>query len=75
MNNLGPRDGPVFNRFHLTQLINVQVIVSRKIHFMQRIVFLFGRVALDEVMNAPHPMIIPFMMYENSFDVYVYLFL
>ena len=75
MNNLGPPDGLVFNHFHLTQLINVQVIVSRKIHFMQRIVFLFGPAALDEVMNAPHPVIIPFMMYENSFDVYVYVLL
>ena len=75
MNNLGPLDGPVFNRFHLTQLINVRDIVSRKIHFMQRIVYLFGPAALDEVMNAPHPMIIPFMMYENSFDVYVYVLL
>ena len=75
MNNLGPLDGPVFNRSHLTQLINVRVIVSRKIHFMQRIVFLFGLAALDEVMNAPHPVIIPFMMYENSFDVYVYVLL
>ena len=75
MNNPGPLDGPVFNRFHLTQLINVRVIVSRKIHFMQRIVFLFGPAALDEVMNAPHPVIIPFMMYENSFDVYVYVLL
>ena len=75
MNNPSPLDGLVFNRFHLTQLINVQVIVSRKIHFMQRIVFLFGPVALDEAMNAPHPMIIPLMMYENLFDVYVYVFL
>ena len=42
---------------------------------MQRIVYLFGPAALDEVMNAPHPMIIPLMMYANSFDVYVYVFL
>ena len=42
---------------------------------MQRIVYLFGPAALDEVMNAPYPVIIPFMMYENSFDVYVYVLL
>ena len=75
MNDPGPPDGLVFNCFHLNQLINVQVIVSRKIHFMQRIVYLFGPAALDEVMNVPHPMIIPFMMYKNSFDVYVYVLL
>ena len=75
MSDPGPPYGPIFNHFHLTQLINVQVIISRKIHFMQRIVFLFGPTALDEVMNAPHPMIIPFMMYENLFDVYVYVLL
>ena len=73
MNNQGPLDGPVFNQFHLTQNINVRVIVSRKIHFMQRIVFLFGLAALGQVMNAPHPIILPFMMYENGFDVYVYV--
>ena len=75
MNDRGPLDGPIFNRFHLTHLVNVQVIVSRKIHFMERIVYLFGPAALDEVMNAPHPVIIPFMMYKNSFDVYVYVLL
>ena len=75
MNDQGPPDGPVFNRFHLTQLINVWVIVSRKIHFMKSIVYLFGPAVLDEVMNAPHSMIFPFMMYENLSDVYVYVLL
>ena len=75
MNNEDPPDGPIFNQFHLTQHINVCVIVSRKIHFMQRITFLFGLAALREVLDAPHPIILPFMMYENSFDVYVYILL
>ena len=73
MNNPGPPDGLVFNQFHLVQNINVRVIVSRKIQFMQRIVFLFGPAALGQVMNAQHPVILPFMMYENGFDVYVYV--
>ena len=73
MNNQGFPDGPIFNQFHLTQNINVRVIVSRKIHFMQRIVFLFGPEALSQVLNAPHPVILPFMMYENGFNVHVYL--
>ena len=55
MNNPGPPEGPVFNQFHLVQNINVRVIVSRKIHFMQRIVFLFGPAALGQVINAQHP--------------------
>ena len=42
---------------------------------MQRIVYLFGPTSLDEVMNAPHLVIIPFMIYDNSFDVYVYVLL
>ena len=73
MNNQGPLDGPIFNQFHLTQSINVWVIVSRKVHFMQRIVFLFGPAALSQVLNALHPVTLPFMMYENGFDVYVYV--
>ena len=75
MNDLGPPDGPVFNWFHLSQNINVRVIINRKIHFMQRIVFLFGPAALDQVMQAPHPIIIPFFLYEHGFDVYVYILL
>ena len=75
MNNQGPPDGPIFNHFHLTEQINMRVIVSKKIHFMQRIIFLFGLVALREVLDAPHLVILPFMMYENSFDVYVYILL
>ena len=75
MNNQGPLDGPVFHPFHLTQTINVHVTTSRKIHFMQRIVFLFGLAALREVLESPHPVILPFLMYENSFDVYISIFL
>ena len=75
MNDLGPLDGLVFKRFHLCQSINVRVIISRKIHFMQRIVFLFGLAALDQVMQVPHPIIIPFVMYKNGFDVFVYILL
>ena len=75
MNDLGPLDGLVFNLFHLLQNINVRVIVSKKIHFMQRIVSLFGPAALDQVMQDPHPVIIPFMLYEHGFDVFVYILL
>ena len=75
MNNQGPLDAPIFNTFHLTQAINVRVIISRKIHFMQRIVSLFGPVALREILEAPHPVILPFMLYEHSFDVFVYILL
>ena len=75
MKNQGPLDGPIFNHFHLTQQINVWVIISRKIHFMQRIVFLFGPVALDQVMQAPHPIIISFVMFKHGFDIFVYILL
>ena len=75
MNNPGPPDGPVFNQFHLTQHINVRVIISRKVHFMQRIVFLFGPAVLREVLESPHPVIIPFILYEHLFDVFVYILL
>ena len=76
MNDLGPPNGPIFNRFHLSQNINVRVIISRNIHFMQRIVSLFGLAALDQVMQkAPHPVIIPFVLYKHGFDVFVYILL
>ena len=65
----------VFHNFNLTQQINVRVTVSRKIHFMQRIVQLFGLGALGQVLNSPHPVILPFILYENSFDVHVFILL
>ena len=75
MNNPGPPDGLIFNQSHLCQNINVRVIINWKSHFMQRIVFLFGLAALDQVMQVAHPVIIPFVMYEHGFDVFVYILL
>ena len=49
MKDQGPPDGPLFNPFHLTQPINVPITVSRKVHFMQRIVQRFGPGALRQV--------------------------
>ena len=73
MKNLGPLDGLVFNHFTLTRAVNIHVIVDRKIHYMQRIVFLFGPEALGQMMNTPHPVVIPLIMYEHGFDVYVFI--
>ena len=42
---------------------------------MQRIVFLFGPAALREVLDAPHPIILPLIMYEHSFDVTIFILL
>ena len=75
MNDPGPPNGPIFNQFYLCQNINVRVIINTKIHFMQRIVFLFGPAALDQVMQVAHPVIIPFVMYKHGFDVFVYILL
>ena len=75
MNDLDPPDGSVFNRFHLCKNINVRVVIIKKFHFMQTIVFLFGPTALDQVMQVPYPVIIPFVMYKHGFDVFVYILL
>ena len=68
MNN---QTAPVFHNFHLTQQINVRVTVSRKIHFMQQIVHLFGPGALGQVLNSPHPVI----YYRYSLDVHIFVLL
>ena len=72
MNNQVATD---FHNFHLTQHINVRITISRKVHFMQQIVQLFGPGALGKVLNSPHPVIFPFILYENSFDVHVFILL
>ena len=71
-----PPDGPLFfNPFHFTQQINVRVTISRKIHFMQRIVHLFGPEVLGQVLRSPNPVILPLILYENSFDVAIFILL
>ena len=42
---------------------------------MQRIVHLFGPVALDQVMAAPHPVILPLLLYEHGFNVNIFILL
>lgn len=70
MNNQG---GPIFNPFHFVQHISIRVCISRKLHFMQRIVFLFGPERLREILASPDPIILPLINYENSFDVHVFI--
>ena len=65
----------VFNRFQLTQHISINITISHKIHFMQRIVHLFGPAALDQVMAAPHPVILPLLLYEHGFNVNIFILL
>ena len=49
--------------------------VSLKIHFMQRIVFLFGPKALEQVMQSPNPIILSLLPYEHDFDMNVFVLL
>ena len=64
---------PIFTPFHLTQQINVRVCVSNKINFMQRIALTFGPHHLCEVLDCPHPIILPLINYERSFDVIIFI--
>ena len=73
MNNNGPYEGPLFQPFDLTQHINVQVCISKKIHFMQRIVFMFGSESLNAAMASPNPIIVPLIHYNTSFDVHIFI--
>ena len=73
MNGPNPPRGHVFHPFTLTQHILIRVTVSLKIHLMQRIVFLFGPAALEQVMQSPNPVILPLLFYEHGFDVDVFV--
>ncbi len=66
-------NGPQFNPFHLTQRIQINVHVDRKMFFQQRIVFMFGPRILREILESPLPVVIPMINYENSFDVHVFI--
>ena len=70
MNN--PDDSPFFP-FQLVQNMNVRICVSLKIHFMQRIVHLFGPERLGEVMSSPNPVILPLINYHMSLDVHIFI--
>ena len=66
----------IFNYFQLTQQISINITISHKIHFMQRIVHLFGPpAALDQVMAAPHPVNRPLLLYEHGFNVNTFILL
>ena len=75
MNQDPPPPGPIFHTFQLTQHINVRITISKKIHFMQHIVKLFGLVVLGQVLNSPNPVILPLLPYELGLDVHIYILL
>ena len=76
MNNPpGGRDGPLFYPFDFTQQIQINVCISRKIHFMQRIALMFGPARLGEVLNSPNPVILPLINYETNFNVHIFILL
>lgn len=74
MNNHNPAQGNFF-RFRSVQHITINIWISRKIHFQQRIVFLFGPERLREIMLSPDPIILPLFDYNMSFDMSVVILL
>ena len=62
-----------FTPFHLTQRIQINVHVDRKVFYQQRLVYMFGLQRLREILESPLPVIIPFILYEHSFDVNVFI--
>ena len=74
--NLDLPQGPFVHPFQLTpQHISINITINHKIHSMQRIVYLFGPAALDQVMAAPHPVILPLLLYEHGFNVNIFVLL
>ena len=61
------------HHFHFSQAIKINVHVDRKIFFQQCIVFMFGADRLEEALASPHPIILPLINYETSFDVHVFI--
>lgn len=65
----------IFFPFDFTQHIRINVCISRKIHFQQRIVLLFGPERLGEILRSPNPVILPLIDYNLSFDVHIFILL
>ena len=71
MNN---QDRPQFFPFHLTQWIQINIHVDRKVFYLQGIVFMFGHPErLRYILASPLPIIIPMIQYKHSFDVHVFI--
>lgn len=68
-------NAPVVFPFDFTRHIRVNICISRKIHFQQRIVLLFGAERLGEILRSPEPVILPLIDYNISFDVHVFILL
>lgn len=68
-------DSQNFFPFQSVQNMNVRVCISHKIHFMQRIVHLFGPERLADILASPQPIILPLINYHVSFDVCIFILL
>lgn len=64
-------NNPIFYNFQSVQNIRVDVCISRKIHFQQRLVFYFGAERLREILLSPDPIIFPILDYNISFNVHI----
>lgn len=61
--------------FQFRNSITVDICISNKIHFQQRIVQLFGLQSLQEILNSPQPVILPILDYTRSFNVIIFILL
>ena len=67
--NLPPTNG----NFNTQSGIQICLHVSYKVLFQERIVSLFGAQRLHEILNSPHPFILPFVNYGTICNIYIFI--
>ena len=52
---------------------NGKIILDKKIFFQHEMVAMFGAARMGEIFASNEPFILPLILHENSFDVYIYI--
>ena len=70
---MNPNPIPTLANLNPNLGITVFIHIDRKVFFQQRLVSLFGAERLGEIINSPHPFILPLINYHNSCNIYIFI--
>ena len=70
---MNPNPYPPLQNLNPNQGITIHLHIDRKIFFQQRIVSLFGAERLGEILESPHPFILPIIHYHHSCNIHIFI--
>ena len=62
------------NQPYVPQTIQgIRIILDRKTIFQQRMVAMFGSARMQEIFASNEPFILPLILHENLFEIFIYI--